>query len=534
VRRDLGDFQTPAGLVAEVLETLGPIGARWPRVLEPTCGLGHFIGGMLALATPPREILAVEIQEAHCHVARSLSDDLAPRCARVEITHADLFDLDLKRDLKWRESGPLLVIGNPPWITNSELGSLGSTGGPPRRNIKGLRGIDALTGASNFDLAEAVWFKLVFELADQAPTIAILCKTSVARSLLQHAHRAGLPVVSASIHRIDAARWFGVAVGACLFQVTLGTHWLCDRVPVFSEVGHGEPDSFLGFARGGLIADRDEYDACSFADGLCPVTWRQGIKHDAAAVMELARDPVTGLWCNGLNEIVDVEPEYLYPLTKGTDLKRPASSRPERAVVVTQKRIGDETAHLSEDAPQLWGYLRAHATRLTGRKSSIYRGQPPFALFGVGPYSFAPFKVAISGMNRIPIFQPLGPARERPVMLDDTCYFVACSSAEEAAVLTALCNATTTLSLIRSASFRDAKRPVTKALLQRIDLGAILDRADRDSLLIRAAAILHEELAMAPIESLAQVVERMGREFAEWLRTWETSSRSGPPGIAIR
>jgi hypothetical protein len=56
VRRDLGDFQTPSELVAEVLDTLGPIGVRWPRVLEPTCGRGHFIGGLLALAEPPREI----------------------------------------------------------------------------------------------------------------------------------------------------------------------------------------------------------------------------------------------------------------------------------------------------------------------------------------------------------------------------------------------------------------------------------------------------------------------------------------------
>src|SRR5271166_1960109 len=108
VRRDLGDFQTPSELVAEVLDTLGPIGVRWPRVLEPTCGRGHFIGGMLALSQPPREILAIEIQEAHCQSARSLSIDRGPLGARVEVTHADLFDLDLKRDLDWREPGPLL------------------------------------------------------------------------------------------------------------------------------------------------------------------------------------------------------------------------------------------------------------------------------------------------------------------------------------------------------------------------------------------------------------------------------------------
>ena len=51
-------------------------------------------------------------------------------------------------------------------------------------------------------------------------------------------------------------------------------------------------------------------------------------------------------------------------------------------------------------APRLWSYLQAHAGSFTNRKSSIYRGQPPFALFGIGPYSFAPFKVAIGGLQQ--------------------------------------------------------------------------------------------------------------------------------------
>ena len=68
-------------------------------------------------------------------------------------------------------------------------------------------------------MAEAVWLKLIGELADRAPTIALLCKTSVARRILERANRTRLPIASASIHRLDAARWFGAAVDACLFQV---------------------------------------------------------------------------------------------------------------------------------------------------------------------------------------------------------------------------------------------------------------------------------------------------------------------------
>ena len=61
-------------------------------------------------------------------------------------------------------------------------------------------------------------------------------------------------------------------------------------------------------------------------------------------------------------------------------------------------------------------------------------------------------------------------------MLDDTCYFLPCQTAVEAAVLAALCNDPITLGLINSISFRDAKRPITKQLLQRLDFTAVLER----------------------------------------------------------
>ena len=48
----------------------------------------------------------------------------------------------------------------------------------------------------------------------------------------------------------------------------------------------------------------------------------------------------------------------------------------------------------------MWSYLQAHGARFARRKSSIYHGQPPFALFGIGPYSFAPFKVAILNLKQ--------------------------------------------------------------------------------------------------------------------------------------
>jgi hypothetical protein len=540
VRRDLGDFQTPPELVDAVLETLGPIGARWPRVLEPTCGRGNFVAGLLRHTSPPREIRGIEIQPDHCRTAEACVGSRADIGSRVSITCADVFRLDLGRDLIWQEDGPLLVLGNPPWVTSAELGRLSDAHVPPKANIKGLAGLEARTGSSNFDVAEAIWLKLARDLAAEDLTIAILCKNSVARGILQFARRAGLPVLDASIRRIDAARWFGATVDACLFGATLAAGRSggevasprCAGVPFFPSLGSSEPARVLGFARGWLVADREAYGRSAFADGTCPKIWRQGLKHDAAAVMELSVEPGTGRLRNRAGEDVEVETGFVYPLLKGADLRRPADERPARAVLVTQERIGHDTKRLASSAPRLWAYLSARADRFDRRRSSIYRGRSPFAIFGVGPYSFAPYKVAVAGLSKAPAFRAVGPRGGRPVMFDDTCYFLPCSSAPEAVALSALCNDPFALGFLASASFPDAKRPITKALLQRLDLRAILERADRPRLRERAARSMAVELGIAASLGLMDQVEE-ALAMVERVDSGSANLGAGVVGVAV-
>lgn len=500
MRRDMGDFQTPRELVDAVLRTIspGPIGARWTRVLEPTCGTGSFLRGLLDEPVPPAELIGIELQPAHVAAARAIACE--GKSSRLQVVESSIFDLNLGIDLRWKTRGPLLVVGNPPWVTSAELGRLGSGNQPDRKNVRTLRGIEALTGASNFDIAEAVWLKLIEDLAGLRPTIALLCKIAVARGVLELVHRLGLLIDEAAIYEIDAARWFGASVGACLFRMTLGRDAPCREVPVFADLGDDRPRSVMGFVEGRLVSDVATVRRHAFAIGVCPLTWRQGLKHDAAAIMELAGDGDAGPFRNRLGEPVDVEPEYVHPLLKGSDLSKPPGDRPRRGVIVTQRQIGEETSSLERRAPRLWGYLRNHAERLSARKSSIYKGQPAFALFGVGPYSFSHYKVAVSGLHRPPRFRAIGPIGGKPVMLDDTCYQLPCRSASEAAVLTALCNAPITVEVLRSLSFADAKRPVTKGLLQRVDLSAILGRVDRAALAARAETVLREELGLDPAD----------------------------------
>jgi hypothetical protein len=157
-------------------------------------------------------------------------------------------------------------------------------------------------------------------------------------------------------------------------------------------------------------------------------------------------------------------------------------------VIVTQKKIGEDTRILQQSAPRLWKYLESHSEQFDKRKSSIYKNKPPFSIFGIGDYSFSLYKVAISGLHKQPRFKIIHPINNRPVMLDDTCYFISCDSLESAILLACLFNSGLCLDFLKSITFLDAKRPITKILLQSIDLDALLNHIPQEQLIKRATS----------------------------------------------
>jgi hypothetical protein len=184
----------------------------------------------------------------------------------------------------------------------------------------------------------------------------------------------------------------------------------------------------------------------------------------------------------------DIEQDYLFPLLKSADVFRGRTSSVSRWMVVPQRRLSDDTGRLERDAPRLWRYLNDNAGALDRRKSVIHRNRPRFGVFGLGGYTFTPFKVAISGMHKSLVFRAVGPLRGKPAVFDDTCYFLSFSSAADCALVAALLSSRTVRELLASLVFPDAKRPVTKRLLQKIDLCALLEPAGAPELLESAMA----------------------------------------------
>lgn len=468
---EFGDFQTPDQLAQRVCALLAKRGETPDVVIEPTVGRGAFL--VAAGDVFPNALLrGWDIHEPYVAEARRRLTE-CDATDRSQVALADFFTCEWERHFEAAQ-GRLLVLGNPPWVTSAAISANDGGNLPTKANFLGLRGLAARTGKANFDIAEWMLMRLLHALGSRPATIAMLCKTMTARKFLRYAWRHDGLVARASLHGIDAGADFGVSVDACLLVVRTGTRGT-EEAEVFADLEATSPCHRIGLVGRELVPDVDAYRALRHLEGISPFRWRSGVKHDCAAVMELRRDE-SGSWVNGLGESVDVESDFVFPLLKCTDLAR-SRLEPSRGVLVTQRNIGDDTTAIATRAPRTWAYLQAHADRFAARKSTIYKKSVPFAVFGVGDYSFGAWKVAVSGLHPLPHFRVVGPQDGRPVFFDDTCYFVSFENEESARLVAEVLNSELCRRFLGCLAFPNSKRPFTVDLLQRLNFVLLAEEA---------------------------------------------------------
>ena len=467
--QEFGDFQTPPQLAREVCSLLAKRGLTPRSVLEPTCGEGNFLVAALQAFPEIKKAVGIDINPEHTAHARAAAQVVSGNCD-TEIRQEDFFNADWNR-LVDSLPQPLLVIGNPPWVTKAALGFLDGSNSPEKTNFQNRRGIDAITGKSNFDISEWMLLKALDWIAGKQAVIAMLCKTAVARKALHHAWKTGMPLAQAGIYRIDAAAHFGVAVDACLLVAVASSTPKSTECRIYESLSEHRAPTVMKYDSGRLLADAAAYQSWRHLEGSGRQTWRSGIKHDCSKVMELRE--VDGQYRNGLGESVNLESDYLYPMLKSSDIAKVCEPRPSRLMLVPQRFVGEDTSLIERRAPQTWSYLESHSDLLQARASSIYRNRPKFSIFGVGEYSFAPWKVAISGFYKDMNFVAIGPSSGKPVVLDDTCYFMPCRTQDEAVSIAEMLNSQIAREFFSSFVFWDSKRPVTVELLRRLDLVAL-------------------------------------------------------------
>lgn len=480
-RREYGDYQTPIELTDKICAYLNNKDPQ-KHLIEPTFGKGAFIISALKHFPGLNSIYGIEIYEPYVWFSkfRILQFILKhPEVNKPKITlfNENIFDFDFRRVTKLIQDN-VLLIGNPPWVTNAELSSLHSKNLPEKRNLKGLSGLDALTGNSNFDISEYIVLMLLKAFSDREGYFSMLVKNTVVKNLIHDLPKYPYKVSDISSFRIDAKRYFSASVEASLLTCTLNLSANTHQCRVGNFESPENVDYEFGWAKGKFVSNINLYNKSYRYDHKSPFVWRQGLKHDCSKVMELTRKNEFCL--NGLDEKVTLEDELLYGLAKSSDLTQPILRQTEKVVIVTQTKIGEETVQRLKKFPHLYAYLQKHEALFKKRKSSIYKNKPPFSIFGIGDYSFKPYKVAISGLYKTPQFCLVLPQNDKPVMLDDTCYFLGFDDISHAIYVWTALNHPYTKELLQAIAFVDAKRPYTKKLLMRIDLTTLINDLDYD------------------------------------------------------
>lgn len=379
---------------------------------------------------------------------------------------------------------------------------------PEKENFKRLSGTDAITGASNFDICEYIILKLIEKSIGKKVSIAMLCKTSVARNVLLELDRNGTCVDVVRIYNFNSSKIFNISAPACLLYIKMSTtNSQCHECEVYEINNPNVVEGKITFEHGKLS---NSNEGVIDLDGECSIEWRQGVKHDCAGVMELEKKS-EHCYKNKNKEEFELEDSLIFPLMKSSSFKKPIiNTEFKKYVIVTQKKAREETDYIEELAPKTWKYLCERKEAFDSRKSSIYKGAPAFSMFGVGEYSYARYKVGISGFYKKPLFALLYNENriDQPVMVDDTSYFLSFDNYSDAYTCMLLLNSARVQEFLLSISFQDAKRPYTKKVLQRLDFDKCIENIE------------FEELVNAESElGLSKVItQEMYSSFAKYIK----------------
>ena len=469
---EYGDFQTPYGLALECARHLSKHDPAFApmTIIEPTCGTGSFLIAAADAFPGASKIIGIDIDNKYLD---SVRDQLTVRDDRdrFQLINGDFFKIDWQTIIS-NASKPILVIGNPPWVTSADIGRLKGGNLPNKSNFQKYSGLDAVTGKANFDISEWMLIQILDWLQAHSGCVAMLCKTAVARKILRYAWRSKIATVDSQIVQIDAMAHFGAAVDACFFILKTNSMQSSIDCHYFESFESKKPAQVFGYHDDIMLSNVPAFN--KYQDLLGNdrnYVWRSGLKHDCSKVMELRITP-NGL-LNGYGETVYLEESFVFPLLKSSDVGNGRVQSARSKVIVTQSKVGEPTQMIQEAAPKTWAYLEDHAAALDGRGSSIYKNKPRFSIFGVGAYSFTDWKVAISGFYKNLKFHVVGPIDEKPVIFDDTVYVLSANSKEEAIFLSDILNSKEAQAFLASMVFWTDKRPITVDLLKRLHIGKV-------------------------------------------------------------
>lgn len=335
---EYGDFQTNRELTDQLCNDLSKDSISPEFVLEPTCGKGNFIISSLKHFSQLKKIVGIEFYESYVWEAKfnilnaSLQNELLCK-PDIEIIHISVFEYPFHKLSNETKNLKTLVIGNPPWVTNSKLSTFNSNNLPNKTNFKKQKGLDAITGKSNFDIGEYIALLVLRYFSNHGGVFAFLIKNSIIRNLVYDQKSNMFNIANIERLNINAKKEFNVSVSASFFKCAFNRRvsYICKDKDFYKK----QTKSTFGWQNDKFVYSIEDYGETNDLDNESPFIWRQGIKHDNTKVMELT--PLENGLINGLNEQVELEENLVYGLLKSSDLKGGIISNYRKLTIITQK-----------------------------------------------------------------------------------------------------------------------------------------------------------------------------------------------------
>jgi methylase of polypeptide subunit release factors len=465
-KKEYGDYQTPQYFADMIVKyTKETMKLNPDLIIEPTCGVGNFIKACREYY-PNTSIVGVDINNEYL---RQISD-----IDNLTLYHGNIFDFDFN-SIKKESNSSYLIIGNPPWVTNTRLSKIESDNTPPKHNYKHLEFFHAITGESNFDISESIILSFVNEFKELDASIVFLCKYKVACNIFEYITRCEIEVSHIQIIKFSSMKVFKADTSSCILIIKFNDNNNIHSSCIVSNMDNPEDKYRIGIVNGKFYSNMDKLVDI---DGECPFEWRQGIKHDCVKVMEL--ETKENGYKNKQNDTVVIEDNLLYPLLKSSSLKKAIITGSSLNVIITQHEIKEDTGYIETSLPLTWSYLNKNREYFDKRKSSIYKNCPDYSIFGVGEYTFKKYKVAISGFYAKGLFTLV--YADKPMMLDDTCYYISFDDYDTAYVSMLILNSNVVHKFLENIIVVESKRPYTKKVLRRIDIKKAVDILGFDDL----------------------------------------------------
>lgn len=307
-KKEFGDYQTPIFFTDSICKYLNEKLDEEPQIIiEPTCGIGNFLVSCSKFF-PNSKLVGIELNN-------NLLKQIPQNLQNLKLYNEDIFNFNFN-NIKNDNIKDYFIIGNPPWVTNTKLSKLNSTNLPMKSNFKNKRGIESITGESNFDISESIILKMVEEFKNTNSTLIFICKTIVARNVFKELIRTKINFKNIKTINFDSKKIFDVSTSACILFIKLSSKKeFKSNCGVFDIKSPNKLLYKFGYKNKKFYSNISNSHKI---DGDCPFEWRQGVKHDCSKIMELKK--IDNNYQNKNKDVFKIEDTLVYPLIKSSDL----------------------------------------------------------------------------------------------------------------------------------------------------------------------------------------------------------------------